>query len=263
MDIFRDSNFITTTTEFQATSGSSFVKKLDRVDMKLSGTTSGGSQYVRGKKKLATSYRQGDNFWIYETLELPANFYSQQNGSMRLISIWNNVYFGRLGLWIDSTQKPRLQIEHKDKKTLTALWTGSARQIPTGKHQYAMHIVLGYLTELYVDGIKMASISGNNMPYSGYAANQILYFFDGANANTKPFTAVGYEIGADITPPFVPVDPCASLEFDLAVKKVARELAERDELNALALYTTAKNNANAARAVESDAISALSICRSL
>ena len=179
---------------------------------------------------------------------------------MRLIGLWNHGASGRGALYIDNGSRPRLQTENKTGD-LHALWTGAARQLPTGKHQYALHIILGSFTELFVDGVSMARVTGNNMPYAGYRANQILYFFDGANANTKPFTAFGYEIGADIKVPFAEVDPCADLEFNLSLAKVAREQKELIERQTLQVYDIAHLEADAARVAEWQAQSALDTCR--
>jgi len=265
MDIFKITKFSSASNPEPQAAGhlSAIAEYYDSVDITVGDVPEGGSIYAREKYRLTTQYKTGDNFYIWEDLELPANFYDRQNGSMRLIALWHNTNRGRLGLWIDSKQTPRLQIERKDG-ALRQLWIGAPRQIPTGRHQIALHIILGSLIGLYVDGVLIGNFKGDNLPYAGYTANQVLFFIDGANAQTKVISGIiGYEIGADVVAPFVPVNPCADLEFQLAVAKVARQNAERKEMETYAAYQLAQIAASDARIAEAQAQAAVNTCKGL
>jgi hypothetical protein len=270
MDKFKINDFAGTSNPEAQKAGrnSSFVEYFDRVNISIGDRPENNSLFIREKYRLSTSYKKGDNLWIWVDLELPSNFYNLQNGSMRLIGLWHNVNRGRIGLWIDSSQKPRLQIEKKDG-SLKQLWIGNPKQIPVGRHQIALHIILGSLIELFVDGILMGSFVGDNMPYEGYVANQILFFIDGANAQTKTIPGlVGYEIGGDIVSPFVLVNPCSDLEFELELAKVAHINAHVDMeakqviyQEALVALENARNIDQLAEAREIQAQAAVDECK--
>lgn len=265
MDIFKITNFsaaIDNPSPQVSGVGSTITEFNDRVELKIGSAPTNGSTYSREKYRLATNYVAGDDFWIWETFELPSDYYSNHTASMRLIGLWHNTNRGRLGLWIDSTQAPRLQIEDKSG-VLRILWRGAPRQFPTGKHKLALHVVLGTSgsISLVIDGVTMGSYSGNVMPYAGYSANQILFGFDGANGNTKVCTATMWEIGASTISPFAVADPCASQQavYDAAVKKT--DEAEALVISIQATLTSAQNALLVAQTNEQTALNSLSVCR--
>lgn len=196
---------------------------------------------------------------MWQDVELPENFYKQQNGSMRLIGLWHNTQYGRLGVWIDSDQCLRLQMEGKNKRLISPpLWRGEPEQYPTGRHKLSLHIVLGELTELFIDDQIVVSVEGNNMPYPEYAPNQILFMFDGANANTRAITATCYEIGARDA-----VDACHDLDIAYRAAVAGREKAQKALDEAYLIYGQADAVFNNKLAEENDALAALEKCKGL
>lgn len=236
---FTITNFATTSNPEAQKSGvgSNITEYSDRVVCTIGTKPSGGSTFSRLKYRLETPYKRGDDFIIWMDLELPDNFYTQQNGSMRLVGLWNNTAFGRLGLWIDSDQRPRLQMEGKDKRLISPyLWRGNVRQYPTGRHKLSLHIILGELTELLIDDVLIVSVAENNMPYADYSPNQILWMFDGANANTRTITAICWEIGGREV-----VNICRELEFSYLAAEVGVIAAKQAADEALVKYNEAND----------------------
>jgi hypothetical protein len=182
---------------------------------------------------------------------------------MRFIGLWHNSLRGRLALYIDSGQRPRLQMESQDGKKLTQLWVGTPKQLSTGKHHFALHIILGSLTELYIDGVLIGRHEGDNMPYPSYVANQILWLGDGATAQTKVIPGiVCYEIGLDTVPPFTPVDPCKELEEAYEMAKATRAKTNTTYRATAAAYYAAKAADESAEQAEINALNDLNACRS-
>lgn len=241
---------------------SNIIKYDNRVVCTIGTKPTNNSTFSRLKYKLEENYFPGDDFWIWENIQLPPNYYEQQNGSMRLIGLWNNTEYGRLGLWIDSKQIPRLQIEKKDKTLASVpLWSGQPKEIPTGKHYINLHIVLGQLIELYVDKVLYARVAGNNLPYSGYTANQIIYMFDGANANTHMITAICWEVGASDNAPFDIPGKCDDLEAVYLAAMVKRQAAETETIIAIEVLRQKEVAEATARQEEINALNALNACR--
>ncbi len=236
--------------------GSGYTEYEDRVVCTIGARPQNSSTFSRLKYRLAEPYKRGDDFWVWQDFELPENFYDLQNGSMRLIGLWNNPENGRLGLWIDSDQCPRLQVENKSKRLISPpLWRGDPKQYPTGRHKLSLHIILGELTELFIDGQVVVSVEGDNMPYDGYTANQIIFMFDGANANTRAITATCYEIGAR------PSDVCRDLELTYISSEVGLENATIARDEAHNIYILEQGNFEEATTKRNNALEAWNECK--
>lgn len=259
MDTFKITNFaIASNPEPQKSGcGSGYTEYEDRVVCTIGTRPQNSSTFSRLKYRLAETYKRGDDFWILQDFELPENFYDLQNGSMRLIGLWNNPENGRLGLWIDSDQCPRLQVENKSKRLISPpLWRGDAKQYPTGRHVLQFHIILGSLTELYIDNEIVVSVAGDNMPYDGYVANQIIFMFDGANANTRAITATCYEIGARAV-----VDLCRDLELAYLSSEIGLENATMARDEAHNIYILEQGNFEEATTNRNNALEAFNECK--
>lgn len=222
--------------EYQASGSGSAIKRYsDRLESIAGHSSSNGSTFARGKYKLPTPIGMDESFWVYGTYDMPLTFYNNITGSLRpFASMWNHDTRWRVGLWIDSSKLPRLQLE--TDKGLTVLWNGQTR-LPLGKHDIALHISFSKtsgLTELYVDNVLWVSVRKPNVPYNfqNPLSTQILFFFDGANKQTKDISMTWYKIGASNISPIPETDPCKSFrdEYEIAKQQTLGVMRKYDDV---------------------------------
>jgi hypothetical protein len=170
-----------------------------------------GTHFTRVKD--SRQYIQvGEHFIVTAEIDLPADFYTKQYSSLKLVTVGSENPYRRMGLWIDSAGLPRLQAETKGK-SLKVLWKGS-QKIPTGfsviKVEFIPSPVDGQaLTRLYVNGTVWGeSTKGNFISGgTGYLVNRIVWGFDGAAGQDLSRIAMDiYEVGVEI-----PTGPCPEL----------------------------------------------------
>lgn len=177
----------------------------DRVVLAVGGFTA-SSHFARLKDEVKIS--TGTHFWMTATIELPQDFYSRNQASFKMITCGDSIgTYRRIGLWIDSSQFPRLQSEVKGSG-LKVLWRG-AEKLPVGKHYYAVEFIpssisVKALLRLYVDGKIWGESNVAN--YAGAEINRLVWGFDGAaDQDTKKMSMTVWQVGLD---DFEPVDPC-------------------------------------------------------
>jgi hypothetical protein len=232
--------------EYQTSGAGSRINRFsNRIESIAGHSSSNGSTFARGKYKLPTPIGMDESFWVYGTYEMPIMFYNNITGSLRpFMSMWNHDTRWRVGLWIDSNKLPRLQLE--TDKGLTVLWQGNTR-LPTGQHDISVHISFSKtsgLTELYIDNVLWASVVKPNVPsnFVNPVSTQILFFFDGANKQTKDISMTWYKIGASNISPIPETDPCRSLrnEYEIAKQKTLGVMRKYDDT--LKILTQAQLN---------------------
>jgi hypothetical protein len=205
----------------------------------VSGDTS--SNYARLKRKgsAGTEYPfrlgAGDDFEIVWESEFDPEFYVNKRGGFRVFGLWNPEQRWRLGLWIDSDNLPRLQIEQGGTLESPRLWGGKTL-LPLDRHEYRLRILLhpsDGLVELRQDGFIIGRFEGRTLPngVDNPVCNELTYAIDGADGILPDFDLkmTIYKMGCQ---PYA--DPCFALRRELAEARAALLEARKRHLAALA-----------------------------
>jgi hypothetical protein len=137
-------------------------------------------------------------------------------------------------------------LDYNWKQIVGLLFYGITR-LPVGKHDVALHISFSKtsgVTELYIDGLLWGSSIKPNVPlnFVNPVSTQMLFFFDGANKQTKDISMTWYNIGASNISPIPDTDPCKNLrdKYEVAKQYTLSVMTKYD--NYLKILTQAQLN---------------------
>lgn len=208
----------------------------DHVICSVRGDSVGSSNYARLKRKGSSGSKYpfaigtGEDFAVTWQSEFSANFYSAKKTGFRVFGLWNPVQDWRLGLWIDSDNYPRLQIEKNGSLEKPPLWQGAVR-LPLDRRTYRLRVLLSAtsgIVELWQDNALIGGFYGRTVPTGMLSpvCNELTFGIDGAAgiSSTADLKMTIYQMACAAY-----VDPCVELRSRLAEVEtyIASAQAER------------------------------------
>lgn len=154
-----------------------------------------GSHYSRMKSEVALNV--GEKHWLTADIEIPADFYTRHQASMKVMTFGTATPYKKIGLWIDSAGFPRLQFEDSGLKLL---WQGTEK-LPVGRHFFAIECLPSptdgiALTRLYMDGTILGESTLAN--FNGTVLDRLVWGIDGAaNQDTNQISLIFRSAGLD------------------------------------------------------------------